>query len=409
MGTFAIFTLGCKLNFSESSDIARQLKERMWEEVRNTPDVIIVNSCAVTASAVKKTRNLVSRLNREYPDAKMVVVGCYAALQPEILKQWSGVCAVFGNEDKINLIPYLQGEPIPQSPHFFSTFSSGDRTRSFLKIQDGCDYHCSYCTVARARGVSRSDTISNVMAQLETIARLGMKEVNLTGVNIGDFGKGGEYQFYDLLREIDRRSPVERVRISSVEPDLLKDEIIDLVAQSQVLMPHFHIPLQSGSDAVLADMRRRYQRSLFADKVDRIKTKIPHACIAIDIISGFPTEGDNDFEDSFNFIKNLPISYLHVFTYSKRPDTPAAAMPQLHDALKKERTARLLLLSEQKQEKFYNEFENSSRPVLYESDNDKGIMYGFTDNYIKVKTSFETVKVNRILTTFLTKENMIKP
>ena len=407
MKTFAIYTLGCKLNFSESSDIVRQLKEREWIETQIIPDVIIVNSCAVTASAVKKTRNLVAQLHRKYTDAQIVVVGCYAALEPEIQKRWTGVSAVFGNEDKMNLIPYLQGDPLPEIPHFFSAFSSGDRTRSFLKIQDGCDYHCSYCTVAKARGVSRSDTVEGVLAQLKNIAKSGIKEVNLTGVNIGDFGKNSPHTFYNLLHEIDKNSPVPRVRISSVEPDLLKNEIIDLVAQSKVLMPHFHIPLQSGSDAVLAAMRRRYKRTLFAEKVYRIKEKIPHACIAIDIISGFPTESNFDFEDSFCFIKELPVSYLHVFTYSKRPNTPAAAMPQLHDALKKERTLRLLTLSAQKQTLFYMEHEGTQRPVLCESDNDHGFMYGFTDNYIKIKMPFDSDKINQILNVSLTKECMI--
>ena len=408
MKTFAIYTLGCKLNFSESSDIARQLKERDWVEIQIMPNVIIVNSCAVTVSAVKKTRNLVSRLHKENPDTHIIVIGCYAALEPEIQKYWPGVSAVFGNEDKMNLIPYLQGEPISSAPYFFSTFSSGDRTRSFLKIQDGCDYHCSYCTVAKARGASRSDTVKRVLAQLNTIAELGMKEVNLTGVNIGDFGKNTSHTFYDLLCEIDKNSTVPRIRISSVEPDLLKDEIIDLVAQSEVLMPHFHIPLQSGSDSVLAAMHRRYKRHLFAEKVYRIKEKIPSACIAIDIISGFPTESNFDFEDSFHFVEGLPISYLHVFTYSKRPNTPAAVMPQLHDSLKKERTLRLLTLSDQKQTQFYAEHERTNRHVLYESDNDNGFMYGFTDNYIKVKIPFDATKINQILNTFLTKKCLEK-
>jgi len=407
MKTFAIYTLGCKLNFSESSDIARQLKKRGWSGAQTIPDVMIVNSCAVTAAAVKKTRNLVSRLHREYSDTPIIVVGCYAALEPEIQKRWSGVSAVFGNEDKMNLISYLHNEPASSTPYFFSAYSSGDRTRSFLKIQDGCDYHCSYCTVAKARGKSRSDTIEGVIAQLDTIAKSGIKEVNLAGVNIGDFGKNTPHTFYDLLREINKNSPVPRVRISSVEPDLLKDEIIDLVAQSEVLMPHFHIPLQSGADTVLTSMRRRYQRDLFAEKVYRIKEKIPHACIASDIISGFPTESDSDFEDSFRFVEKLPISYLHIFTYSKRPHTPAATMPQLHNSLKKERTLRLLILSDQKQAKFYAEHEGTDHPVLWESDNNNGLMYGFTDNYIKIKMPFDIARSNQILNVFLTKQCIV--
>ena len=404
--TFTIHTLGCKLNFSESSDLARQLKEVGFTQ-DDAPANIIVNSCAVTAAAVKKGRNLTARLHREFPDAQIILMGCYAALQPVLLKQWSGVSAVFGSEDKMNVISYLLGEPLPQTPDFFPAYSSGDRTRSFLKIQDGCDNHCSYCTVAIARGKSRSNTIEGVLQQFQELSDLGIKEVNLTGVNIGDFGKQQGVTFLDLLREIEAMQPVERVRISSIEPNLLDEKTIALVVQSRMLMPHFHLPLQSGTDRVLALMRRKYKRSLFEEKVLKIKEHIPDACIAVDIISGFPTESEEDFEDTFRFVERLPISYLHVFTYSVRPNTPAATMPQLHDTLKKERTKQLLKLSEEKKEAFYNSYIGQTRPVLFESDIDNGYMYGFTDNYIKIKHPYQEALVNQIVDVVLKREEMI--
>lgn len=393
---FSIYTLGCKLNFSESSAIAAQLIDAGFSR-GDHPEVIIVNSCAVTGQAEKKTRHLVARLHRQFPEAGIVLIGCYAALQSDLIKQWPGVSATFGNEDKSSVISYLKGETTPESPHFFPAFSVGDRTRSFLKIQDGCDHHCSYCTVAKARGMSRSDTVDGVITQMKKIASLGVKEVNLTGVNIGDFGKNQKISLFDLLMSIEENHPVERVRISSVEPDLLDDRIFDLVAQSQIFMPHFHIPLQSGSDRVLALMRRRYKRILFENKINKIKQIMPDACIAIDVIAGFPTESDEDFEDTFNFIDNLPISYMHVFTYSKRPDTPAAMMKQVEESVKKERTSRLLVLSAEKKEKFYNQCIGQKRPVLFESDHNEEFIYGFTDNYIKIKYPFHPSLVNEIL------------
>lgn len=394
--TFSIHTLGCKLNFSESSDIARQLKEAGFV-LDDHPDFIIINSCAVTETAVKKARNLVSKLHRQHPEAEIVIFGCYAALEPLIIKQWEGVGAVFGSADKHHAIQYLKGEPLPEEQFFTGSFSSGDRTRSFLKVQDGCDYHCSYCTVARARGESRSDTIEHVMHQLEKIAELNIKEVILTGVNLADFGKQNGESFYDLLAEIDQSALVPRVRISSVEPNLLYDEIIELVAHSKTIMPHFHIPLQSGSDRILRLMQRRYDWELFQHKIDKIKQQIPDAFIAIDIISGFPTENDNDFDDSYNFLKELPLSFLHVFTYSKRPGTPAAIMKQVKDFVKRERTDRLLLLSEQKKKDFYRQFTGRTRPVLFESNCIDGKMYGFTDNYIKVGIPWREDWVNEIV------------
>lgn len=405
--SFAIFTFGCKLNFSESSDMARRLREQGWQE-SDEPEAIIVNSCAVTHAAEKKVRNYVAHLHREYPNARIVVVGCYASLQAEVIRQWAGVEAVFGNRDKLHAVNYILGLPIPEIPTFFSTYSSNDRTRSFLKIQDGCDYYCSYCTVAAARGESRSDSIEHVLQNIEKIHAEGLKEVNITGVNLGTFGKGTDENFYDLLKAIDKQHLVERVRISSIEPNLLTDDIIELVAKSDILMPHFHIPLQSGCDKTLAMMKRRYKRALFQDKIMKIKQLMPDACIAIDIIAGFPGETEEDFMDSYNFVKSLPLSYLHVFTYSRRPGTPAAAMKeQVPEQVKHDRTNRLLELSETKKRFFYHEHVGETRPVLWESENVDGKMFGFTDNYIKVAAPFNPDWVNTIKPYFLTEEQLI--
>jgi len=401
--TFSIFTLGCKLNYSESSDIMRRLTENGLS-ISDSPDSIIVNSCAVTSSAEKKVRNLTSKLHREHPDSEIILVGCMGALKSETLLQWPGVSAVFGNRDKNKVIDYLLNKSISSDSAFQSAYSSNDRTRSFLKIQDGCDYYCSYCTVAKARGESRSDSISNVLENIDIIAELGIKEVNLTGVNIGDFGNKNE-SFLQLIQAIEAHKPEMRIRISSIEPNLLKDEIIRIVSDSKVIMPHFHIPLQSGSDRILSLMRRRYVRQLFADKIFLIKKLIPHACIAIDLISGFPGESDFDFEDSLNLINELPISYLHVFTYSKRPGTPASVMAdQVPEPVKRDRTNRLLTVSDCKLRQFYSEHLATVRPVLFETDNKNGSMFGFTDNYIKVKVPYRRDWLNQIVMMELTAE-----
>lgn len=405
--SFSIYTFGCKLNFSESSDMARRLREQGWQE-SDEPEAIIVNSCAVTHAAEKKVRNYVAHLHREYPNARIVVVGCYASLQAEVIRQWAGVEAVFGNRDKLHAVNHILGLPIPETPTFFSTYSSNDRTRSFLKIQDGCDYYCTYCTVAAARGESRSDSVEHVLQNIEKIHAEGLKEVNITGVNLGTFGKGTDENFYDLLKAIDKQHLVERVRISSIEPNLLTDDIIELVAKSDILMPHFHIPLQSGCDKTLAMMKRRYKRALFQDKIMKIKQLMPDACVAIDIIAGFPGETEEDFMDSYNFVKSLPLSYLHVFTYSRRPGTPAAAMKeQVPEQVKHDRTNRLLELSETKKRFFYHEHVGETRPVLWESENVDGNMFGFTDNYIKVAAPFNPDWVNTIKPYFLTEEQLI--
>ncbi|MDD6582984.1 MAG: tRNA (N(6)-L-threonylcarbamoyladenosine(37)-C(2))-methylthiotransferase MtaB [Bacteroidales bacterium] len=404
--TFAIYTLGCKLNYSESSDLSRQLVNAGFSYAEH-PDYIILNSCAVTAVAEKKARNLVAHLHREYPDSQIVVTGCYAALRPKEIQQWPGVVATFGNEDKMNVLPFLRGESLPTNPPFFPAFSSSDRTRSFLKIQDGCDYHCTYCTVWRARGESRSDNIEHVLHEIEQIHSMGIKEINLTGVNLGDFGRKNGTNFYELLQAIEKQDSGIRIRISSIEPNLLTDEIIALAAESRMIMPHFHIPLQSASDRVLGLMRRRYQRDLYAHKVAKIKELIPHACIAMDIIAGFPTETEEEFADGLEWLEALPISYLHVFTYSRRPNTIAAEMVgQIPSPVKKDRTNRLLALSEAKKHIFYNSHIGETRPVLLESESKNNWMFGFTDNYIKVRIPFDEGKINAIENIVLTEENL---
>src|SRR5574344_7911 len=394
--TFAIYTLGCKLNFSESSDMGRQLMESGFGHSEK-PDFLILNSCAVTSAAEKKARNLVSKLHRENPESKIIVMGCFAALRPAEILKWDGVVATFGSEDKMNVIPFIKGESVAAKPEFFSTFSANDRTRSFLKIQDGCDYHCTYCTVCQARGNSRSDTIENVLAQFDKLLTYNIKEVNLTGVNLGDFGRKIGTDFYQLLCAIEQKKYSVRLRISSIEPNLLTDDIIALCADSEIIMPHFHIPLQSGCNKILELMKRRYHRELFADKIYQIKEKMPHACIALDVIAGFPHETPADFEDTYNFLKSLPISYLHVFTYSKRPNTPAATMDeQVSPQEKKWRTLQLIELSNEKKNLFYHQHIGESRKVLIEAESKGNWMFGFTDNYIKIKIPYNELKINTI-------------
>ncbi len=404
--TFSIHTLGCKLNYSESSHISRKLLENGFS-ISYDPSYIIVNSCAVTGAAEKKGRNLVSKLHREHPSAKVIVIGCYSELDAKKVSEWEGVYKTYGTENKINLVNHLLGESEPETPDFFSAFSSLSRTRSFLKIQDGCDYHCTYCTVAKARGTSRSDTIENVMANIKEIHEMGIKEVNLTGVNVGDFGHQTGETLIELLSVIDQSNLIERVRISSIEPNLLTDDIINLVSHSKTIMPHFHIPLQSGSNKVLQGMKRRYNREFFASKVQYIKQIIPDACIAVDVITGFPGESDIDFEDTYTFIDQLPISYLHVFTYSKRPGTPASeSKEQIQESIKRLRTNRLLALSDMKKETFYNQFINTKRDVLVEEGVHQNFLFGFTDNYIKIKIDYKKEFINQIIEVTLTQQNL---
>lgn len=396
MKRFAIHTLGCKLNYSESAAIAARLEAQGWEQGDN-PEIIVLNTCAVTSSAEKKTRNLASKLHRDNPLASIVVVGCYSALKPELLERWSGVIKVFGSANKMSCVDFiLQQEPKPV-PNFFDAYSTHDRTRSFLKIQDGCNNHCTYCTVWIARGKSRSDTIENVLKNIKNISESGVHEVNLTGVNVGDFGKGTNENLLKLLKAIVKQKAIDRVRISSVEPDLLSEDIIKLVAKSDMLMPHFHIPLQSGCDRILSLMRRRYTAQEYADKVHFIKKLMPDACVACDVITGFPGETDEDFEETYHFLEELPISYMHVFTYSRRPRTHANIMEdQISEEVKHERTERLLELSHAKKMAFYHQCEGQTRPVLVESEVVDDQLYGFTDNYIRVAFPNDENLVNTI-------------
>lgn len=396
MKNFEIYTLGCKLNFSESAAIAAKLIENGWTQ-GGIPEIIIINSCAVTSSAEKKTRNLASKLHRDNPLASLVVVGCYSALKPDLLERWSGVIKVFGSHNKMNVVDFVLQRPEEPAPTFFDAYSTHDRTRSFLKIQDGCNNHCTYCTVWIARGKSRSDNIENVLNNIQKIADSGVHEVNLTGVNVGDFGRGTKENLHKLLKAIVKQNAIERVRISSVEPDLLTEDIIKLVAKSPILMPHFHIPLQSGCDRILQVMRRHYTAQEYADKVRFIKKLMPDACIACDVITGFPGETDEEFEETYKFLEELPISYMHVFTYSRRPRTHANMMEeQISEDVKHERTERLLELSHAKKVEFYKQCEGQKREVLVETEVVDDQLCGFTDNYIRVTLPNDPALVNTI-------------
>lgn len=401
----AFKTFGCKLNFSETSEISRQISTQGFDVVANTEsaDIYIIHSCTVTALAEKKARQTIRQFKRLNPDAKIGVIGCYAQLRGDELLQLPDVDFIAGNETKYNLAELLSDNK-EHSIHsddeaytsYHGAFSLNDRTRSFLKVQDGCDYFCTYCAVAFARGRSRSDSIANTLVQAEKIAKSEVKEIVLTGVNVGDFGKERNETLFDLLREIEKIDGIDRIRLSSIEPNLLENRIIDMVAQSNKIMPHFHIPLQSGNNRMLSMMKRRYKRELFKEKVDYIKHLMPNACIAADVIVGFPTETEEEFSDTLNFINDLDISYLHVFTYSDRPGTKSAdikeKVPQ-HE--KHERSKRLHALSEQKKIAFYHENEGYSSAVLFEEQHE-GYIYGWTENYIRVKAPDTEVEHNEI-------------
>ena len=340
---------------------------------------------------------MASKLHRDNPLASLVVVGCYSALKPDLLERWSGVIKVFGSHNKMNVVDFVLQRPEEPAPTFFDAYSTHDRTRSFLKIQDGCNNHCTYCTVWIARGKSRSDNIENVLNNIQKIADSGVHEVNLTGVNVGDFGRGTKENLHKLLKAIVKQNAIERVRISSVEPDLLTEDIIKLVAKSPILMPHFHIPLQSGCDRILQVMRRHYTAQEYADKVRFIKKLMPDACIACDVITGFPGETDEEFEETYKFLEELPISYMHVFTYSRRPRTHANMMEeQISEDVKHERTERLLELSHAKKVEFYKQCEGQKREVLVETEVVDDQLCGFTDNYIRVTLPNDPALVNTI-------------
>jgi threonylcarbamoyladenosine tRNA methylthiotransferase MtaB len=406
----AYYTLGCKLNFSETSTISRILNDSGYAKVdfEDHPDIYIINTCSVTENADKKCKQLVKRAMSINPEAFMVVVGCYAQLKPEDIAAIPGVDLVLGANEKFNLIEHIErleikqnkanifNENIKKTTDFIPAFSFGDRTRSFLKVQDGCDYFCTFCTIPLARGKSRNATIKETIKEARKIAETEIKEVVLTGVNIGDFGQGGDENFFGLVKELDKVEGIDRYRISSIEPNLLNNEIIDFcLNNSKRFAPHFHIPLQSGNDRLLHVMRRKYKRSLYAERVARIKSIRPDTCIGVDVIVGFPGETDEEFLDSMNFIKELDISYLHVFTYSERENTSAVKIGDpVPLSVRKERSKQLHILSEKKKRVFYESQLGTTRTVLFEQEEDEGLMYGFTENYVKVKMPYNKNLVN---------------
>ncbi len=409
--TVAFYTLGCKLNFSETSSIGRQLTEAGMVKVpfEAGADVYVVNTCSVTDNADKKCKKIVKEALRHNPNAFVAIVGCYAQLKPNEIAKIPGVDMVLGAAEKFNINNYLEDlskkeiavvkeGKIKEVLDYHASYSIGDRTRSFLKVQDGCDYFCSFCTIPLARGKSRSDTIENIVKQATEIVSQGIKEIVLTGVNTGDFGVDTDENFYQLLQALEKVEGLERIRISSIEPNLLTDEIIELVAKSNVIVPHFHIPLQSGSDKILQSMRRRYLTELYTSRVNKIKSLMPHCCIGVDVIVGYPGEEHQDFIDTYNYLNELNISYLHVFTYSERVNTTAYKLPgKVNLSERADRSKMLHILSDKKRLAFYNEHIGKTYPVLWEAENDNNIMYGFTNNYIKVKTNYDPMLVNEII------------
>ena len=415
--TAAFHTLGCKLNFAETSTIARQLTDAGYDKVSfdDRADVYVINTCSVTENADRECKLHVKRAMKANPEGLVVIVGCYAQLKPEEISQITGVDLVLGAKEKFNILSYLDDLEksesegvvhsceIEETDFFIGSYSIGDRTRAFLKVQDGCDYKCTYCTIPLARGISRSDTIENVLKNAKEIAERDIKEIVLTGVNIGDYGKGEfgnkrhEHTFLDLISELNQVEGIERIRISSIEPNLLKDESIELVSKSKSFVPHFHIPLQSGSDELLKKMKRRYLTKLYNDRVNKIREVMPDAAIGVDVIVGFPGETEELFMETYNFLNNLPISYLHVFTYSERENTEAVVMQGVVPIPeRKKRNKMLRILSEKKKMAFYQTQLGKTLPVLWEHENKDGKMYGFTENYVRVQKDFDQASVNQI-------------
>jgi threonylcarbamoyladenosine tRNA methylthiotransferase MtaB len=406
----AFYTLGCKLNFSETSTIARLFEDAGFAKVEfeETPDVYVINTCSVTENADKKCKQLVKRAQKINPESFIVIVGCYAQLKPEEIAKIPGVDMVLGANEKFNILEHLENKDsklekaevsfdnIKNTKDFVPSYSFGDRTRSFLKVQDGCDYFCTFCTIPLARGKSRNASVAETVLEAEKIAQTAVKEVVLTGVNIGDFGQGEGENFFDLIKVLDKVEGIDRFRISSIEPNLLSNQIIDFcLKDSKRFVPHFHIPLQSGSDRLLKLMRRKYERALYADRVAQIKSIRPDACIGVDVIVGFPGETDEDFMDSVNFLKDLDISYLHVFTYSERANTGAPKLDEkVPMEVRRERSKQLHLLSDRKKRQFYTENIGTERTLLFEHEEDEGIMYGFTENYVKVKFPYQQELTN---------------
>ena len=409
----AFYTLGCKLNFSETSTIARLFENGGYTKVtlEEQPDVYVINTCSVTENADKKCKALVKKALLISPHAIIVVIGCYAQLKPQEIARIEGVDIVLGASEKFYIVEYIQNNQknaetqvhaceIKDVKQFVASYSANDRTRTFLKIQDGCDYFCSFCTIPLARGRSRNDSISNVIQQAKEIASKGVKEIVLTGVNTGDFGKTTGETFLELIQELEKIDGIERFRISSIEPNLLTQEIIEWVAKSSKFVPHFHIPLQSGSDKILRLMRRRYVTELYASKIETIKQLMPDACIGVDVIVGFPDETDEDFLDTYNFINSLDVSYLHVFTYSERDNTTAVRMTNIvPTTVRQQRSKALHILSEKKKNAFYESQQNTTHTILVEAEKSEGYMYGFTKNYVKCRLPYNSKLTNTLVTT----------
>lgn len=414
-GSIAFHTLGCKLNFSETSTLARLVERDGFtrRDFDEQADIYVINTCSVTENADKECRQLVRRIRRRSPESFVVITGCYAQLQPEAIAAMEGVDLVLGAAAKFNLTDHLKNLSrtgsalicscdIDEVQDFHTAFSRQDRTRTFLKVQDGCDYSCTFCTIPMARGRSRSQTIPKVLEQAEQLAKEGVQEIVLTGVNLGDFGISPEgkrtHQFSELVRALDQQAAVPRFRISSIEPNLLHPEIIETVAASSCFMPHFHVPLQSGSNTILASMRRRYRRELYAERVAHIKSLMPHAAIGVDVIVGYPGEDQKAFRETADFLQDLDITYLHVFTYSERENTPAAAMPHAVPVAERNQRNKILRhLSYRKQMLFQEQFTGTTRRVLWEDHEKEGMMEGYTDNYIRVKTPYRREWANKIM------------
>ena len=423
MKKVAFYTLGCKLNFAETSTIARSFEEDGYIRVDfdDPADIYVINTCSVTENADKQFKQIVRKALKTNPKAFLAAVGCYAQLKPEELASVDGVDLVLGAKEKFNITQYIDDLTknnegivhsceISETDFYVGSYSIGDRTRAFLKVQDGCDYKCTYCTIPMARGISRSDTIENILSNAKKISDKGIKEIVLTGVNIGDYGKGEfgnkkhEHTFLELVQALDKVEGIERLRISSIEPNLIKDETIDFIAQSKSFVPHFHIPLQSGSNEILKKMKRRYLRELYVSRVAKIREVMPDACIGVDVIVGFPGETDEHFLETYHFLNELDISYLHVFTYSERDNTEAVLMDGVvPDAVRAKRSKMLRGLSAKKRNAFYESQLGKEKTVLFESDNKQGYIHGFTENYVKVKAPWDPALVNTLYKVKLTK------
>jgi threonylcarbamoyladenosine tRNA methylthiotransferase MtaB len=419
----AYYTQGCKLNFSETSTISRQISNDGYQKVdfEDNADIYVINTCSVTENADRECKRIVRNALKRSPESFIVIIGCYAQLKPEEIAQIDGVDLVLGATEKFKLNTYLNDLSkkettqihsceIDDANFFSDAYSFGDRTRAFLKVQDGCDYKCTYCTIPLARGISRSDKLENVLKNAKEISEKGIKEIVLTGVNIGDYGKGEEgnknheHTFLELVKELDKTKNISRIRISSIEPNLLKDETIKYVAQSKSFVPHFHIPLQSGCDDVLKRMKRRYMSDLYVNRVNSIKESMPHCCIGADVIVGFPGETNEEFLETYHFLNELDVSYLHVFSYSERDNTEAATMEKPVDkATRNKRSKMLRVLSTKKKRQFYDNQKGTTRSVLFEHENKDGYMFGFTENYLRVKAAFKEEYSNQILQTKINK------